>query len=134
MLNDNELIDLLYSDFENENIENVLNLDNQKFFKRPFLKDNKGNVIILSPSILVPFLIHTIVSFADQYGEKEKFIKLYNDNVWKQCIKYFEKLKNKQINENFFNIELEKYDTSYKEALLRGDNKQVIITIGIFDV
>ena len=133
MLNDNELIDLLYSDFENENIENVLNLDNQKFFKKPFLKDNKGNVIILSTSILVPFLIHTIVSFADQYGEKEKFIKLYNDNVWKECIKYFEKLKNKKINEKFFNIELKKYDTSYKEALLKGDNKQVIITIGIFD-
>ena len=75
MLNDNELINLLYSDFENENIENILNLDNQKFFKKPFLKDDKGNVIILSPSILVPFLIHTIVSFADQYGEKEKFIK-----------------------------------------------------------
>lgn len=133
MLNDNELINLLYSDFENENIENILNLDNQKFFKKPFLKDDKGNVIILSPSILVPFLIHTIVSFADQYGEKEKFIKLYNNKVWKQCIKYFDKLGNKKINENSLNIELKKDDTSYEEALLTGDNKQVIVAIGIFD-
>lgn len=133
MLNDNELINLLYSDFENEDIENLLNLDNQKFFKRPFLKDGKGNVIILSPSILVPFLIHTIVCFADQYGEKEKFIKLYNNTVWKQCIKYFDKLENKKIKEDSLNIELKKDDISYKEALLTGDNKQVIIAIGIFD-
>lgn len=80
----------------NEDIENLLNLDNQKFFKRPFLKDGKGNVIILSPSILGPFLIHSIVSFADQYGEKEKFIKLYNHTVWKQCINYFDRLGNKK--------------------------------------
>lgn len=133
MLNDNELINLLYSDFENEDIENILNLDNQKFFKRPFLKDDKGNVIILSASILVPFLIHTIVSFADQYGEKEKFIQLYNNKVWKQCIKYFDRLGNKKINEDSLNIELKKDNIFYKEALLAGDNKQVIIAIGIFD-
>ncbi len=34
MLNDNELINLLYSDFENEDIENLLNLDNQKVFQK----------------------------------------------------------------------------------------------------
>ena len=133
MINDNELINFLYSDFENENIENILNLDNQKFFKKPFLKDGKGNVIILSPSILVPFLIHSIVSFADRYGEKEKLIELYNKTVWKQCIRYLDKLGNKKINENSLNIELKKDDISYKEALLSGDNKQVIITIGVFD-
>ncbi len=133
MLNDNELINLLYSDFENEDIENLLNLDNQKFFKRPFLKDGKGNVIILSPSILGPFLIHSIVSFADQYGEKEKFIKLYNHTVWKQCISYFDRLGNKKINEDSLNIKLKKDDMSYKETLLTGDNKQIIISIGIFD-
>lgn len=133
ILEDDELINLLYSDFENEDIENVLNLDNQSFFKRPFLKDDKGNVIILSPSILVPFLIHSIVILADKYGEKEKFIKLYNDTVWKQCIKYFDKLGNKVINEDSLNVNLEKDDISYKEVLLSGDNKQVIIGIGIFD-
>lgn len=133
MLNDNELINLLYSDFENEDIENILNLDNQKFFKKPFLKDDKGNVIILSPSILVPFLIHSIVSMADQYGEKEKFIQLYNNKVWKQCIKYFHILGNRKINEKSLNIELKNDNTSYKEALLSGDNKQVVIAIGVFD-
>lgn len=133
MIINKELIDLLYSDFENENIENILNLDNQKFFKKPFLKDNKGNIIILSPSILVPFLIHSIVSLADQYGEKEHFIKLYNSNVWNQCIKYFDRLGNKKINEDSLNIDLKKEETSYREALLTGDNKQVLVAIGIFD-
>ena len=133
MIDDDELINLLYSDFENENIENILNLDNQKFFLSPFLRDNKGNVIILSPSILVPFLIHTIVIFAEKYGEKEKFIQLYNNEVWKQCIKNFDQIGNKRIKESSLNIELKKDDTSYKEALLTGDNKQVVIAIGIFD-
>lgn len=133
MLNDTELISLLYSDFESEDLENILNLDNQKFFKKPFLKDDNGNVIILSPSILVPFLIHSIVSIAERYGEKEKFIQLYNDKVWKQCIKYFRALGNKKINESSVNIELKNDNTSYREALLTGDNKQVIIAIGIFD-
>lgn len=133
MLNDKELINLLYSDFENENIENILNLDNQKFFKKPFLKDDKGNVIILSPSILVPFLIHNIVILANQYGEKERLIELYNNRVWKQCIEYFYRLGNKKINESSLNIDLKKDDKSYKEVLLTGDNKQVIVAIGIFD-
>ena len=133
MLNDKELINLLYSDFENENIENILNLDNQKFFKKPFLKDDKGNVIILSSSILVPFLIHNIVILANQYGEKERIIELYNNKVWKQCIEYFYRLGNKKINESSLNIDLKKDDTSYKEVLLTGDNKQVIVAIGIFD-
>ena len=133
MIADKELIDLLYSDFENENIENILNLDNQKFFKSPFLRDGKGNVIILSPSILIPFLIHTIVVFAENYGEKEKFIQLYNNEIWKQCIKYFNQIGNKKINEYSLNIELKKDEASYKEALLTGDNKQVVIAIGIFD-
>ena len=38
MLNDNELINLLYSDFENEDIENILNIDNQKFFRKTIFK------------------------------------------------------------------------------------------------
>ena len=87
----------------------------------------------MSPSILVPFLIHKIVDFADKYGEKEKFIQLYNNKVWEKCIKYFDILGNKKINEDSLNIELKKEEIAYKEALITGDNKQVIIAIGIFD-
>ena len=58
---------------------------------------------------------------------------MYNKEVWEQCIKYFDKLGNKKINVNSLNIELKEDNTSYKEALLTGDNKQVIMTIGIFD-
>ena len=32
MLNDNEIVNFFIYDFKNKNIENILNLDNQKFF------------------------------------------------------------------------------------------------------
>lgn len=129
-LNDSEI---LYSDFENDDVENVLNTESQKFFNGPFLRDNKGNVIVLSPSILVPFLIHSILNLANKYGEREKLIQLYNETVWRQCTEYFYKMDNKKIKEASLDIELKEDETSYKEMLLSGDNKQVIIVVGIFD-
>ena len=133
ILKDEKLIDLLYCDFQNEDIENILRIDNQKFFKNPFLKDNNGNVIILSPSILVPFLVHNIIIIANKYGEKDNIINIYNNVIWKNCEKYFYRLGNKKIDEKSLNIKLENESASYKEILLSGDNKQVIIAVGIFD-
>jgi len=132
MLNDKELIDLLYSEFENDNFEEILNIENQKFFRKPFLKDGSGNVIILSPSLIIPFLIHNIIILAQKYKEKDKFIQLYNNYVWNKCTCYFDKLRNRKIDEYSLGVKL-KNDNAYKEMLLTGDNKQVIITIGIFD-
>lgn len=133
MLKYNELIEFLYTDFNSGEIEETLNTENQKFYSKPFLKNEKGDVIVLSPSILVPFLVHSIIKLSDKYGEKEQIIELYNNITWRECQSYFDKLGNKKLNTNCFDIELIENVDFYKEALLCGDNKQICIAIGLFD-
>ena len=131
MINQCDVAESLYTDFDCTNIEEILKTENQKFYNAPFLRNGKGDVIILSPSILVPFLIHNIIKLADKYGEKEKIIELYNDLVWNECKNYLNKLGNKKINSDKLNIKLIEDSNFYREALLSGDNKQICITIGI---
>lgn len=130
--NDFELITLLYSKFEYECLEDVLNIDNQKFYISPFLKDGKGKVIVLSPSILTYFLIGKLIILAEKYDQKDLLVNSYNALMWKKIRKYFYYLNNKKINEQTFNIALECQE-NYKEVLLSGDNKEIIFTIGLFD-
>lgn len=95
--------------------------DNYDFFYHPFLRIDDNTLIVLNPSMLVPFSIHYMILLAEQYNEKDKLIKDYNSKTWHECRKYLEILGHKKIKED--SIGFECYDTStYKEMLVNAGN------------
>ena len=76
--------------------------DWQSFFTNPFLQTDDDTVIVLNPSIIVPFLIHRIVTLADEYGSKDILINAYNNNIWKKCKQDILKLGHKKVDEKAY--------------------------------
>lgn len=123
--NDQDLINLLFSEFKNGDIHSAMDVDQQSFFAHPFLNVNDETVVLLDPTILTSFVIHQLVILADAYGEKETLIREYNEVMWRKTLQSLYVLGHKKIRETEYGIELIN-SSSIKEAILSVGNDQLM--------
>ncbi|MFW2503469.1 hypothetical protein ACN078_20300 [Clostridium diolis] len=132
LIQDDSIIEELYSDFEQGDIEAALNVEQQIFFTRPFIKTNNNKTIILNITILSSFVLNKIISLADRHGYKEKIIDKYNESVWRDCRKSLKILGHNKIKDNDMKIDLLE-QRNYKEIILNVCNNQVMIATYLCD-
>lgn len=99
--------------------------DNFSFYYSPFLKLESNKFIVLNPTILVPFLIHRILYYADKFGVKDLVVDWYNNKTWYECKKSLEKLGHKKLLPSQFEFEPLNLDC-YKEAIYSASNDGIL--------
>ena len=130
-LQDDVLMEELYSDFGEGNFEKALTPEQQEFYNKPFIKLDKDNSIILNISSLASFAVHKVICLADKYNHKSELINFYNASIWKDCLRSFNNLGHSRITED---MGIEFYESNnYKEVLLNVFNNQVMIVTCIND-
>lgn len=127
IIEDQSVCDSLFSEFEEGAISQVLDANWQEFFAKPFLMANDGTVILLNPTILIPFLMHRIVTLADEYGNKEKLVNAYNEELWNKCRQDLRKLGHKKIDERAYNISLINDSHRKEEICTVGNDKLLFV-------
>lgn len=127
LIEDQLLRDSLFFEFKKGSTAQVLENNWQDFFAHPFLKANDGTVIILNPSILVPFLLHRIVSLADEYGVKAQLVNAYNNELWNKCRKDLRQLGHKKIDERAYGISLINDPYRKEEICTVGNDKLLFV-------
>ncbi|AKC63121.1 Uncharacterised protein [Clostridium sporogenes] len=132
LIEDDFLIEELYSTFGDGDIETALNAEQQKFFTKPFIKVGDDKTIVLNISVLSSFVFHKIIWLADKYGYKEELINAYNVSVWKDCRKSLSILGHKKIKEKDLGIDLVEC-SNFKEVLLNVCNNQIMIITCLCD-
>ncbi len=132
IIDDNGIIEELYSAFGQGDIQKTLNPEQQDFFVKPFIKSRDDRTIILNISVLSSFAMHKIICLADRYDHKEELLRLYNESVWKDCRRSLNLLGHKKIKEKVWGIELLDRK-NYKEVLLNVYNNQIMILTCICD-
>lgn len=132
MIEDEEVRQRLFIDFGSRNLSQATAGDFQEFFAHPFLKVDQHTVIILDPSILVPFAIHHLILLADSYGQKELLINSYNNEIWSSCKKDLSELGHKKILESEYGIELIN-NQHYKEVILTVGNDKLLFVHFVCD-
>lgn len=88
---------------------------------------NDGTVILLNPTILIPFLIHRIVTLADEYSVKDKLVNAYNNELWNKCKHNLRKLGHKKIDEKAYNINLINDSYRKEEICTVGNDKLLFV-------
>lgn len=126
LLEDDSLIEELYSNFGEGDIETSLNAEQHKFYVKPFIKVGDNKTAVLNISILSSFVFHKIICLANKYGFKEELINSYNVSVWKDCRRSLSILGHKKIKEKDWGIDLLE-SSDYKEVLLNVCNNQIMI-------
>lgn len=132
LVGDDSMIEELYTDFGQGDLEATLNVEQQNFFVKPFLKGNNNETIVLNISILSSFVFHKIIWLADKYGNKEQVISAYNMSVWKDCCRSLNVLGHKKIKEKELGIKLLEQN-DFKELLLNVCNNGIMIVTFISD-
>ena len=127
---DASIHELLFSDFNTQ--RSNTEIQKEAFYAHPLLRTNDGRIIILNPSILVPFAIHQIILWSEEYGEKTKLISEYNNNVWKKCRKMLYELGHKGLKESVYGITLID-EEAYKEKIMTVGNDQLLFVHYICD-
>ena len=127
MIPDESLRQNLFAEFKNREIKQIINGQWQDFFAHPFLKEKNGSVIVLNPSILVPYVIHQLILLADSHGIKEQLIDAYNSEIWEKCKKDLRDLGHKKIQEKAYNIALINNRNRKEEILTVGNNKLLFV-------
>ncbi len=117
----------LFSSFENGALATAVNNVKQGFFKHPFIKTPSGSVILLNPSVLIPFAIHQIVVWSNEYGIQSQLIDGYNDVIWKRCKESVRRLGHKKIDEKAYGIELVNNSIFKEEILMVGNNQLLFL-------
>lgn len=120
LIADEEVRQCLFIDFKKSDLSQAITGDFQEFFAHPFLKLDDETVLLLNPSILVPFAIHHLILFADSFGDKELLIDSYNNEIWRGCKRDLQELGHKKILESEYGIEL----------INNQHRKEVIMTVG----
>ncbi len=132
LLEDDKLIEEIYSDFGQGEVETSLKANQQKFDASPFIKAGNNKTIVLNISVLASFAIHKIICLSDKFGHKADLINAYNLYVWRDCRKSLDMLGHKRINEKEWGIDLQERN-DYKEVLLNVCNNQIMIVTFISD-
>ena len=120
LIADEEVRQCLFIDFKKSDLSQAITGDFQEFFAHPFLKLDDETVLLLNPSILVPFAIHHLILFADSFGDKDLLIDSYNNEIWRGCKSDLRELGHKKILESEYGIEL----------INNQHRKEVIMTVG----
>ena len=120
LIADEEVRQCLFIDFKESDLSQAITGDFQEFFAHPLLKLDDETVLLLNPSILVPFAIHHLILFADSFGEKDLLIDSYNNEIWRGCKSDLRELGHKEILESEYGIEL----------INNQHRKEVILTVG----
>ena len=108
-------------------------IDDRPFYTKPFIVDEKNNVlIILNISLLPTFALYKAFEWASHYGIKEKVINRYNEYVWLESKKTLEKMGHKKIQEKAYGMECVSKDF-FREAVLTVYNNQLMIVFYICD-
>ncbi|WP_170880350.1 hypothetical protein [Paenibacillus odorifer] len=132
LVQDDSIMEELYSEFGQGNLEAALNADHQNFFNKPFIKTEDGRSIVLNISILSSFVFHKIIRLAEKYGCREELINAYNISVWKDCRRSMNMLGHEKIQEKNWGIDLLD-QSNYKEVLLNVCNNQIMVVTYITD-
>lgn len=132
LVQDDSMVEELYSEFGQGDIETALNADHHHFFNMPFIKTEDDRSIILNISILSSFVFHKIIWLADKYGCRQELIDAYNASAWRDCRRSLSMLGHKKIQEKNWGINLLDCN-DYKEILLNVCNNQVMIVTFICD-
>jgi len=127
MIDDEEVLQRLFIDFEEHDLSHVINCDFQEFFVHPFLKIDNYTVVILNPSILIPFAIHHLVLLAELYGDKELLIDSYNNEIWSRCKKDLKRLGHKKVLESKYGIELINNQHRKENIMTVGNDKLLFV-------
>ena len=120
LIDDPQLRQCLFIDFEEKELSQVITGEFQEFFAHPFLNVDDETILLLNPSVLVPFLVHQIILLADSYGEKCHLIDAYNNEIWQACKNDLRELGHKKILESEYGIEL----------INNQHRKEIIMTVG----
>lgn len=120
LINDEEVRRRLFIDFEEGDLARAITGEYQEFFAHPFLKVDEETVLLLNPSVLVPFAIHHLVLLAESFGEKSQLIDSYNNEIWRGCKEDLHELGHKKILESEYGIKL----------INNQHRKEVIMTVG----
>jgi hypothetical protein len=120
LIADEEVRQCLFIDFKESDLSQAITGDFQEFFAHPFLKLDDETVLLLNPSILVPFAIHHLILFADSFGDKDLLIDSYNNEIWRGCKSDLREVGHKKILESEYGIEL----------INNQHRKEVIMTVG----
>ncbi|QTH40277.1 hypothetical protein J4772_22090 [Cohnella sp. LGH] len=132
IVEDDSMVEELYSKFGQGDLETALNTDHHHFFKMPFIKTEDGRSIIINISILSSFVFHKIIWLADKYGCRQELIDAYNASAWRDCRRSLSMLGHKKIQEKNWGINLLECN-HYKEILLNVCNNQIMIMTFICD-
>lgn len=127
LLPSQKLQSLIFSNFTDKTLSSVLKENRQDFFTRPFIKSQEGSIILLNPSILIPFTIHQILLLAEKYGVKDELIDGYNHTIWNQCKKDIRRLGHHKVNEKEYGIELLNNSFFKEEILMVGNDKLLFL-------
>ena len=132
LVEDDTILEEFYSDFGQGDVATALNVEQQKFFVKPFIKAEEDKTLILNISVLSSFIFHKIICLGDKFGYKKELINTYNVSVWRDCHRSLNVLGHKKIKEKDWGISLlERND--YKDILLNVCNNQVMIVTYICD-
>lgn len=127
LIDDKDLCYRLFTDFNEGDLFRVITGEFQEFFAHPFLRVNDEDIILLNPSVLVPFAIHHIVLLADDFECKDLLINSYNNEIWRGCKKDLRELGHRKIQESAYGIELINNQYRKEEILTVGNDKLLFV-------
>ncbi len=126
-----------YIDIENIAIEfgkeEIGDIDNRPFYKKPFLVNTRNNtIIILNIALLPSFAFYKAIEWADEYNLKKAILNRYNEYLWLKSIKILDKLGHKKIDNRALGLECISLDY-YKEIIATVYNNQLMIVFLMCD-
>lgn len=127
LVEDEEIRQCLFADFMRRDLSEVITGDFQDFFAHPFLKVDEETVLLLNPSVLVPFAIHHLIILATTFEAKDILIDSYNNKIWRDCKKDLLELGHKKILEREYDIELINNQHRKEIIMAVGNNKLLFV-------
>ena len=104
---------------------------NYCFYYAPFVKNNNGHLVLLNPTILIPFAINKILVWAQECGDYDGLINKYNEKLFFETKQSLIKLGHKEIREWDCGFELER-TSSYKEALFSASSNDGVLFVRFY--
>lgn len=98
---------------------------NYSFYYTPFVKTNDGHLLLLNPTLLVPFAINKILVWAQESGDFDKFISKYNEKLFYETKRSLKRLGHYELNAVDIGYVL-KNTSSYKEALFSASSDGIL--------
>ena len=131
MLNERD-IEMVYSDFKENDLNKALTADYHQFLFNPFIKVDDEKSLILNISALSTFALQRVLMLSKEYDLFEELMNDYNEVVWRNVKRSFERLGHKKLDLDQFTLS-PLNETFYKDALLSVYNNQIMVVHFICD-